>query len=404
VDEAYPGVPVPARGLLTSRLSGGELAGWPTDLLGVLEGEGPALASARYTGHPDRRAALLLERFFDFTEDSVTVCEAGLAPRPARRPGPERDRRKFRGGAFATGGSLDAVEFAVRAGRNEDFSLALSQLVTSRRRLRPAECAAAYIRHERGTRHCGPFVAHRQEREGDRVDAILEDIAAGYDARYPDWFDPWRFREFGHGYLRRHADRWAGLGEELFAEGMRYRRRARAHLRLLGSAGPASAAAWYADPAPARAAALRSAAAVLRAHREPRGRALAEAAQVLVPAGVLTTVDRRGMRHGLRSLSDRAREAAAARLEREAAWWDTTTGVGHGGGNLADAIRRKRDRTVALVAEIEADLGGTGPDARDRFAAAVRARVHEDACAFLDALPYAYALRARVMRAAGWRG
>lgn len=413
--------------LLTGHLTTTALAPWQVDLLGILEEEERAgLASARYTGHPDRRSALLLERFFELSDRSIDVCDTAPPQLHVRQAALAGGPRKFRGGAFATSGGTDGVAFAVRRERNEDFGLALSQLITTQGRLRPGESGRAHMRHERGARHCGPFAAHRQEREGDLVNRLIGDLARAYQDAHPNGFDPRTFCEYGLALIDDRVGRAAAeLAEDLFRDGMAYRSRALSHLHALAALDARIAAAraagrapparlstrWYGDRAATRAALLRAGARRLRARRALPAPILAECMQVLVPEGIMPLVNAGAMRRQLRALSPGTR-AAAARLLDDEARWCTEPFCRPGGGvappiDFRDRISVKTDRTRQLVAEIDTELGistrGDGA-ARPRFAAGVRARVDADVRLFLRAMPYADRLQADLHRlvAARW--
>ncbi|MDG4786774.1 hypothetical protein O7626_12665 [Micromonospora sp. WMMD1102] len=421
------------------RLLAGHLAGrsdraaprpWPTDLLGILEETGPTLVSAAYTGHPDRRSALLLERFFVASERSIDVCDTDPPCRQVRQAAFTGGPRKFRGGAFVTSGTGEGVEFAVRRGRNEDFALAISLAVTTRGRPEPHESPTAFLLHERGPRHSGPFLAHRQEREGDLVNRLIEELGRDYAETVPGPFDPAGFGRYGLTRVDEGLDRAAAvLAGELFRDGLAYRGRAVAHLRVLGTVETRLGAAatgralarlrtrWYADRATPAPALLRTAARLLRERRPLPAPVLAACVQVLVPAGIIAFMDVRSTRQRLRTLAGDEQAAAVAVLEREAGWCTGTghragpTGVGASGGaqvplsELAGRLAAKAARTRRLISEIDAELGfGSTPAdrppdertrlaAQARFAVDVRARVRDEVRLFLRAVPYAYRLR-----------
>ncbi|AVT35697.1 hypothetical protein [Plantactinospora sp. BB1] len=419
---------LPAGRLLAGRLTGrttrAALRAYPTDLLGILEETEPTLVSAAYTGHPDRRSALLLERFFVASERSIDVCDSDPPVRHVRQAALAGGPRKFRGGAFVTSGTDEGVEFAVRHGRNEDFALALSLFVSTGGRLRPRESGAAFLLHERGPRHTGPFLAHRQEREGDLVNRLLEEVRRGYAETSPDRFDPDAFGRYGLARLDEDLpDATARLAAELFRDGLAYRGRAVAHLRFLSTVEarigvPAAGRAltrlrsrWYADQATPAAALLRTAARLLRERRPLPAPVLTACVQVLVPEGIIAFMDVRSTRRRLRTLTADERAAAIAVLEREAGWSDgrwagpvladgATTAV-----ELAGRVTAKAARTRRLIGEIDTELGLAAvpadqpPDQRSRaaagtrFAAGVHARVRDEVRLFLRALPYAYRLR-----------
>ncbi|MFY1691982.1 hypothetical protein [Plantactinospora sp. WMMB782] len=421
------------------RLLAGHLAGrsdraaprpWPTDLLGILEETGPTLVSAAYTGHPDRRSALLLERFFVASERSIDVCDTDPPCRQVRQAAFTGGPRKFRGGAFVTSGTGEGVEFAVRRGRNEDFALALSLTVTSRGLPEPHESATAFLLHERGPRHSGPFLAHRQEREGDLVNRLVDELSREYAGKVPGRFDPEGFGRYGLARLDERLDGAAAtLAGELFRDGLAYRGRAVSHLRVLGTVerrlGAAAAGRalarlrtrWYADQATPAPALLRTAARLLRERRPLPAPVLAACVQVLVPEGIIAFMDVRSTRQRLRTLTGGERAAAVAVLEREAGW---RTGTGHPAGptgvdasgaarvplsELAGRVAVKAARTRRLIGEIDAELGfgSTSADrppdertrlaAQARFAVDLRARVRDEVLLFLRAVPYAYRLR-----------
>ncbi|MEJ3750352.1 hypothetical protein WEI85_44735 [Actinomycetes bacterium KLBMP 9797] len=410
VRDAPPGGRLTAGRLLTGHLAGATLQPWPTDLLGILEETEPTLVSAAYTGHPDRRSALLLERFFVASERSVDVCDTGPPRRHVRQAALAGGPRKFRGGAFVTSGTADGVEFAVRRGRNEDFALGLSLVVTTRGRLRPRESGTAFLLHERGPRHGGPFVAHREEREGDLVHRLIEELWQGYAETAPGPLDPDGFRRYGIPRIAERlpsaADRLAG---DLFRDGLAYRARAVAHLRHLSTVEARTGARtrWYADHGTPPAALLRTAARLLRDRRHLPAPVLAACVQVLVPEGIMAYLDVRSMRRHLRTLSGAERAAAIATLEREARWSAQAARppVAATSADLAARVAAKVARTHRLIAEIDAELAiGPAPAraapggdqrcaARARFADEVRTRVGEEVRLFLRALPYAYRLR-----------
>lgn len=416
---------------------GATLQPWPTDLLGILEETEPTLVSAAYTGHLDRRSALLLERFFVASERSIDVCDTGPPRRQVRQAALASGPRKFRGGAFVTSGTDEGVEFAVRRGRNEDFALGLSLEVTTRGRLRPRESGAAFLLHERGPRHRGPFVAHREEREGDLVNRLIQELWRGYAETTPGPFDPDGFRRYGLARIAERLPYAAGqLADGLFRDGLAYRARALAHARHLSTveARPRVRARWYADHGAPPAALLRTAARLVRDRRPLPAPVLAACVQVLVPEGIMAYMDVRSMRRHLRTLSGAERAAAVAVLEREAGWSAQASRspapaatatvraatVSGAAADLAGRVAAKAARTRRLIGEIDAELGigptrtdpapalpsgsrapsgDTPPSgdalrvARARFAEDVCARVSDEVRLFLRALPYAYRLR-----------
>lgn len=394
--------PTPGRpgDLLEQHLRTAEVEAWPTDLLGLLEDTDPRLASAAYTGHPDRRTALWLERFFEPSDESVDVLGTGIPPQRVRRGMPAATGRRFRGGAFVTSGRLDSLEFAVRRGRNEDFSLALSAQITSGGRREPAEAGGAHILHLRGPRVTSTFTAHREEREGYLVNAVVRRIAAahpGTDGRV----DAGALRAFGLAELDAALDRELSatdVGGELFDEGLAYRDRARDHAR--------TAPAWSDDPGRRRADLLREGVARLRTGTVPADPVLMECAQVLVPQGFLTTLHPPAMREewgslpedAARCLLDEARylesvprpptpaappEPGSERRSRKAAT----------ARQLADHIDRELGVTPATTAD---DLART----REAFRADLRRRVRAEIELYLTALPYVPSVRTELTRRA----
>jgi hypothetical protein len=412
--------------LLEGFLATTEVRAWSTDLLGLLEDTDARLASAVYTGHPDRRAALWLERFLEPSDESVDTLGTGIPLQRVRRGASAAAARKFRGGAFASSGSLDGMEFAVRRGRNEDFSLALSALVTSQGRRKPAEEGGAHILHLRGPRVTGAFTAHREEREGNLVNAVVWAIGEAYAAARPGPFDAGSFREFGHAVLPAELDRQlaaADLGDEVFAEGLAYRHRARAHLRQLedlaqavrraGATLPADLVAlWHGDRAGHRAALLRGGVAALHAGSAPPDPVLLECAQVLVPLGLVDTLHPPALRRAWAALSDVERTVAARGLADEARYLRSVGAPARpirvpAPAALLRRITRKADQTRRLVDDIECELrippsapADSEPvaRAREKFRAELRDRVRDEVWLFLAAVPYVAPVRAELGR------
>ncbi|GIJ64273.1 hypothetical protein [Virgisporangium aurantiacum] len=386
--------------LLEHHLRTSEVEAWPTDLLGQLEDTDARLVSAAYTGHPDRRTALWLERFFEPSDESVDVLGTGIPPHRVRRGAPAATARKFRGAAFASSGSLDGLEFAVRRGRNEDFSLALSARITSRGRREPTEAAGAHILHLRGPRATSTFTAHREEREGNAVNAIVRRIADAHAVTDRGSFDAVAFRVFGLAHLDAELDRefaTADLGSELFDEGLSYRDRA----------GKPDGR-WLDDPATARADLLREGVARLRDGLVPADAVLMECAQVLVPQGFLTTLRPPAMRRALARLSDVERAEAVRCLADEARYLTSTRGPQQPGpqqpGPQPERVARKAEQARELADHIERELGlrhhRSEPEAREAFRADVRRRVRAEVRLYLTAIPYVATVRAELTRVA----
>ena len=386
--------------LLEQHLRSTDVEAWPTDLIGQLENTDARLVSAAYTGHPDRRTALWLERFFEPSDESVDVLGTGIPPQRVRRGTPAATGRKFRGAAFASSGSLDGLEFAVRRGRNEDFSLGLSAHLTSRGRLEPTEAAGAYILHLRGPRATSTFTAHREEREGNAVNAIVRRIGSAHAVTDPGPFDAVAFRAFGLATLDAALDREfaaADVGSELFDEGLAYRERARE-----------PDARWLDDPATARADLLREGVDRLRNGGVPADAVLMECAQVLVPQGFLTTLHPSAMRRAWARLSDVERAEAARCLADEARYLTSVRGPQHSGpqppGPSPEWSARKAERARRLADDIERELRlrhhGSEPEAREAFRAEVRSRVRAEIRLYLTAIPYVATVRAELTRVA----
>ncbi|GAA3290545.1 hypothetical protein Dvina_19395 [Dactylosporangium vinaceum] len=391
-----------------------EVEAWPTDLLGLLEDTDAHLASAAYTGHPDRRTALWLERFFEASEESVDVLGTGIPPQRVRRGTPAVTGRKFRGGAFASSGSLDGLEFAVRRGRNEDFSLALSALITSRGRQQPAEAGGAHILHLRGPRVTSTFTAHREEREGNVVNAVVRRIGDAHALAEPGAFDPAALRAFGCAQLDAELDRQfsvADVGRELFDEGLAYRDRARDHLvQLQALAGRAAepdvAEQWYADRATARAALLRDGVERLRDGTVPADPVLMECAQVLVPQGLLSTLHLPAMRHAWLRLSDAERAEAGRCLADEARYLTSVQRPRTPAPPVpSQRISRKTELTRQLAGHIDDELGvppaATAERverAREAFQADLRHRIRAEVLVYLTTVPYVPLVRAELGR------
>ncbi len=412
--------------LLEAFLDTRQVQVWPTDLLGLLDDSAARLTSAVYTGHPDRRTALWLERFFEARDESVDVLGTGVPPERVRRGTPAATARKFRGGAFAGSGCLDGLEFAVRRGRNEDFSLALSASLTSQGRREPTEEDGVHILHLRGPRVTGAFTAHREEREGYLVNAVVRAIGEAYAAVHTGPFDPAGFSAFGNAVLDVELDRRFtadDLGAALFAEGLAYRERGHAHRRHLADlaqavrrAGPTPhselSASWYDDPALSRAQLLRAGVSAVRAGTVPPDEVLLECAQVLVPQGVLGTPHLPALRHAWTGLSDVERDVAARCLSDEVRYL-TPVGMRPRPGPvpapaaLLGRIARKAEQTSRLIAGIEAELRlapdaavGTEPvtQAREAFRARLRERVRAEIWLFLASAPYVAPVRAQLGR------
>lgn len=147
------------------------------DVVGIAESFDNTPVAARFSGHQDVAAAQVIRSFVNRDRETRDALEGNIDKGSVDRDEyPLRHRDFFRGSMFAGSSSLDGIDVCI-PGRNQDYTLKLSRLITSNRRISPRGDPNFAHYHERGPRHTNQPRAAIEEAVMNEVNVMIAELA-----------------------------------------------------------------------------------------------------------------------------------------------------------------------------------------------------------------------------------